>query len=114
MATVIATAMIDDANHAMHRSGSTSAALAFLLIRKRFFPWGWCATGCARPLHPGRHKLFRVVAVVASGLATKNNYLKPAMSPSSPKGSSQMAKSKRGSDENLFSINGASEALGRS
>jgi hypothetical protein len=38
------------------------------------------------------------------------------MSPSSPKEMNQMAKSKskRGSDENLFSVNGASEALGRS
>jgi hypothetical protein len=65
-------------------------------------------------LNPGRHKLFRVVAVVASGLTTKSNYLKPAMSPSSPKETKQMAKLKRGSDENLFSITGASEALGRS
>jgi hypothetical protein len=49
--TVIVTAMIDDANHATASIRPRSAALAFLLIRKRFFPWGWCATGCARPFY---------------------------------------------------------------
>jgi hypothetical protein len=58
-------------------------------------------------------------AVVATDLIAKrepNNYF-PIVGkawPSSPKGISQMAKSRRGSDENLFSISGASEALGRS
>jgi hypothetical protein len=88
-------------------------ANGLIALGKRFFLGGWCASGRARP-------------------SAHRSYKNETSSPSSQKGESagkyfenvdrgrrrheekSMAKSKRGSSENLFSISGASEALGRS